>query len=57
MPYVYVEDASGRIVRHPVSVGIQDGTTVEITEGLVDGEAVYTPVNTNLFSVFRGIRF
>ncbi len=55
-PYVYVKDGAGKIVTRPVEVGIQDGTSVEITSGLSAGEMVYKPVSTNLFSVFRGVR-
>ena len=42
-PYVYCLDEKGKMVQRPVQVGINDGLTVEILEGLTPGETVYFP--------------
>lgn len=50
-PYVYFMDKDDKIVPHDVTIGINDGLTVEIKGGLSDGEKVYYPkqiVNMNM---------
>jgi len=37
---VFVRDSSGKLVFHPVTIGLQDLTNVEITSGLQGGETV-----------------
>lgn len=39
--YVRVMDAEGNMQQKPVSLGISDGTWVQITEGIVSGDVVY----------------
>jgi multidrug efflux pump subunit AcrA (membrane-fusion protein) len=39
---VMVVDASGKVARHPVSVGMSDANLVEILKGLIAGEKVVT---------------
>lgn len=50
-PYVYIKK-DGKIVSQEVKVGINDGTTVQILEGLNSGDTVYLPVTkTSLTTV------
>lgn len=42
-PYVYVIDNDKKITTRPVTIGINDGLSVEIKEGLSEGESVYYP--------------
>ena len=42
-PFVYVYDSDGKLSMQPVSLGINNGTVVEITEGLRSGETVLVP--------------
>lgn len=42
-PFVYMYDSDGKIAMQPVSLGINNGTVVEITEGLRSGETVLVP--------------
>lgn len=41
-PFVYIKE-NGKIIEKYISVGINDGNWVEITEGLNDGDTVYIP--------------
>lgn len=50
-PYVYIKQ-NNKIVTQEVKVGINDGTTVQILEGLNSGDTVYLPVaKTSLTTV------
>ena len=42
-PFVYVRDSDGKLAMQPVSLGINNGTVVEITDGLRSGETVLVP--------------
>ena len=42
-PYVYVRDGDGKAVTRSVTVGINDGITAEITEGVQPGDTVLIP--------------
>lgn len=46
-PFVYVYDASGKVAAQPVKLGINNGTIVEITDGLKSGETVLIPPSFN----------
>lgn len=49
--YVYIRNESGEVVEQPVSLGATDGTWVQITEGLEEGQTVlytYTPSYADL---------
>ena len=46
-PFVYMHDNSGKVVMQPVSLGINNGSIVEITEGLKSGETVLIPPSFN----------
>lgn len=49
--YVYRMDENGDLVRQYLTLGINDGSTVEIISGLDAGETVYTPKdNAQIFS-------
>lgn len=52
-PYVLMRDAEGSVFQQPVSVGIQDGTTVEITEGLALGDVVLIPQSSQMFMMMQ----
>ena len=54
-PYVYIRGTDNSVVEQYIGVGIQDGTTVEITEGLRAGEVVLVPNNGTMmmFGAFR----
>ena len=42
-PYVYVKNAEGKTVAKAVTVGINDGVTVEIKDGVKAGDTVFLP--------------
>lgn len=42
-PYVYVKNAEGKTVAKAVTVGINDGVTVEIKDGVKAGDVVFLP--------------
>ena len=46
-PFVYVYDSQGKVKAQPVKLGINNGTIVEITEGLKSGETVLIPPSFN----------
>ena len=46
-PFVYVYDTNGKLAMQPVKLGINNGTIVEITEGLRSGETVLVPPSFN----------
>ncbi|TJX15384.1 HlyD family efflux transporter periplasmic adaptor subunit [Tissierella creatinini] len=43
LPYVYYRDNKGKVATKPVKVGINDGTKVQVIEGIVAGETVLVP--------------
>ncbi len=45
-PFVYYADEKGNIQQKPVTVGINDGTTVEIKEGVSAGDIILYPKQT-----------
>lgn len=55
-PFVYVKDAKGNVVEQSVTVGIQDGTTVEIVDGLRAGDVVQVPASRLLFPMMGQMR-
>ncbi len=46
-PYVFIKDEKEKPIKHPITVGINDGINVEITSGLNNGEQILYPNNTN----------
>lgn len=42
-PFVYMYDSDGKVAMQPVSLGINNGTIVEITDGVRSGETVLVP--------------
>lgn len=42
-PFVYMYDSDGKLAMQPVSLGINNGTIVEITDGVRSGETVLVP--------------
>ncbi|MGB8452520.1 MAG: HlyD family efflux transporter periplasmic adaptor subunit [Anaerocolumna sp.] len=40
-PYVYLKDRNGKIVKADIDTGINDGTSVEIVNGINSGDTVY----------------
>ena len=55
-PYVNIRDSSGSVVTKEVTVGIQDGTTVEILDGLRPGDIVLVPQSRSLFPMMDRMR-
>lgn len=54
-PFVYYADEKGKIQKKPVTVGINDGITVEITEGISSGEIIFYPkVTFNMADMMMG---
>lgn len=51
-PFVYIKDEKDKIVAKEVSIGINDGTTVQITDGINAGDTVYLPEDTEV-TTFR----
>ncbi len=54
IPYVYKTGSNGDITQHIIQTGINDGTTVEIKEGVTAGETVFYPKPG--ISIFPGLR-
>lgn len=48
-PFVYMRGSGSDVVSVSVGVGIQDGTTVQITQGLRAGDIVLVPQSTSMF--------
>ena len=46
-PFVYVYDGNGKVVMQAVQLGINNGSIVEITDGLKSGETVLIPPSFN----------
>ncbi len=44
--YVYMKDESGELVKVDLTLGASDGTYVQVTEGLADGDVIYYPQST-----------
>ncbi|MBC8587542.1 efflux RND transporter periplasmic adaptor subunit [Paratissierella segnis] len=42
-PFVYIRDMDNKVVPKPVTVGINDGNTVEIIDGIKSGEVILVP--------------
>lgn len=45
-PYILVKDTDGKMQRKKVKTGLTDGTTVQITEGVSNGDQIYAPKET-----------
>ncbi len=41
--YVYMKDENGELVKVDVTLGASDGTYVQVTEGLAEGDVIYYP--------------
>lgn len=55
-PYVYYRNADDKVETKSVTIGINDGTTVQITDGVKAGDVVLVPKdsgNANPFSAMR----
>ena len=48
-PYVYIKDSNGNIVEKSISIGINDGSSVEIKSGLKDSDTVVSSTSTDIF--------
>lgn len=48
-PYVLMRDGDRDVKQVPIGVGVQDGTSVQITSGLSEGDVVLVPVQTLMF--------
>lgn len=55
-PYVYIRNSAGDVVEQEVEVGIQDGTTVQITGSLRAGDTVLVPQSNSLFPMMQRMR-
>ena len=42
-PFVYYADEKGKVQSKPVTIGINDGITVEIKEGVSAGDIIFYP--------------
>ena len=42
-PYVYMKDENGELVEKEVTLGASDGSYVQVTEGLAEGDVIYYP--------------
>lgn len=45
-PYVYLKDEKEHLVKTPITTGINDGTTVEVVNGIKTGDLVFYKKNT-----------
>lgn len=50
-PFVYFKDSEGNVKRKDIKVGINDGNTVEIIEGISENETVLYPAKISLMDV------
>ena len=46
-PFVYIKGNDGKPVKQPVTLGINDGTRVEIKGGLSTGDTILIPKSFN----------
>jgi len=46
-PFVYKADANGKLYAQKVTIGINDGATIQILSGVDDGESVFRPIRRN----------
>ena len=53
LPFVWQKDGEGKIVQRRVSLGINNGTVIQVTEGLAGGETVWIPISLNRFMTMR----
>ena len=57
-PFVYMRDRNDDVTAEYITLGINNGTIVEVTEGLKSGETVLIPKNNvSMFMAFQGMRF
>ena len=56
MPFVYIRDGGGNITPQYVSIGINDGTKVQLLSGPQPGDTVYRPARTGIMMPFRAMR-
>ena len=47
-PFVYIRDVNNKVVTKTVTLGINDGNTVQITDGIKTGEVVLLPEKMNV---------
>ena len=52
-PYVYYRNEQGKVDTKTVEVGINDGNTVEITEGLQEEETVLVPQKSGMEAMMQ----
>lgn len=50
--YVYVKDNKGNKVERPVTIGVNDGFSVQIKSGLKDTDVVLSPTSNDIFNPF-----
>lgn len=55
-PYVYYYNDMGKVETKPVKVGVNDGITAEITEGLQAEETVLAPKKSEMEAMMQGMR-
>jgi HlyD family secretion protein len=54
-PFVYYRDINNNVVTKPVKVGINDGNTVQIIDGIKTGEVVLLPAETKTITTPRNM--
>lgn len=54
-PFIYYADEKGKIQQKPVTIGLNDGITVEIKEGVSAGDVIFYPKTTvNMADMMMG---
>lgn len=54
-PYVNIRNSAGEVIAQDITVGIQDGTTVQIVDGLRAGDVVLLPQSRTMFPMMGGM--
>ena len=54
-PFVYYRDINGNVVTKPVKVGINDGSTVQIIDGIKTGEVLLLPAEAKTITTPRNM--
>lgn len=55
-PYVYIKDSKGNKIERPVTVGVNDGSVVEIKSGLKDTDTIMYSNSSEIFNPFEAMK-
>ncbi len=55
-PFVYMRESQGKAKDQPIQVGVNDGTMVEVKEGLIEGQIILVPKTGSTMKDLQGAR-